>query len=104
MTSDLRPQDLESNVRSLSRIVGGGYKGFWNSKDLYVVCKGSKGSKKSKTQALKIVYNMMKPCYELANTLVVRKIGKTIRNTCFTEVRWAIEALGVRELWKVNSS
>lgn len=101
----LTQQDLEdSNIRSLSKIVGGGYKGFWNSKDLYVVCKGSKGSKKSKTQALKIVYNMMKPCYELANTLVVRKIGKTIRNTCFTEVRWAIETLGVRELWKVNSS
>ena len=55
MRSDVQSQDLESNVRSLSKIVGGGYKGFWNSKDLYVVCKGSKGSKKSKTQALKIV-------------------------------------------------
>lgn len=37
---------------SLQEVVGKGYNEFWNTRKTYVVCKGSRGSKKSKTSAL----------------------------------------------------
>lgn len=86
----------------LPDIVGGGYKQFWNFKGRYRVCKGSRASKKSKTSALWFIYNTMK--YPQANTLVIRKTGATLKNSCFTELKWAIHRLGVDSYWKVNES
>ena len=40
--------------------VGKGYKEFWNFKGRYRVVKGSRGSKKSTTISMWIIYNMMK--------------------------------------------
>lgn len=42
----------QSNVKRLSEIVGGGYNEFWHTLATYVVVKGSRASKKSKTAAL----------------------------------------------------
>lgn len=87
---------------NIAEIIGGGYKEFWNSKHRYLVCKGSRGSKKSCTAALKIIYNMMK--YPLANTLVIRRVFNTLRDSCFTQLKWAAERLQVLHLWKFNLS
>ena len=84
--------------RRLSDIVGGGYNGFWNSKRFYRVVKGAKGSKKSKTMALWLIVNMMK--YPDANVLVVRKVYATLRQSCYTDLLWAIDRLGVGKFWK----
>ena len=56
---------------SLKDIVGKGYKEFWNTKKRYVVCKGSRASKKSKTAALWNIVNIMQ--HPGANALVIRK-------------------------------
>ena len=45
---------------NISKIIGKGYKGFWNTKKRYVVIKGSRGSKKSTTTSIKLIYNLMK--------------------------------------------
>ena len=90
------------NIVSLQSIVGGGYKEFWNTKKTYVVCKGSRGSKKSKTSALWHIYNIMK--YPLANALVVRKVERTLRNSAFSDLQWAIQKLGVDAYWKRTTS
>lgn len=87
---------------SLKQIVGGGYYEFWNTKKTYVACKGSRGSKKSKTTALWHIVHMMK--YPLANTLVVRKVGNTLRDSAFSDLKWAIEKLGVTHLWQCTTS
>ena len=42
----------------LSEIIGSGYSDFWNFKGRYLIVKGSRGSKKSTTTALKIIYNI----------------------------------------------
>ena len=83
---------------SLQEVVGGGYAEFWNTKKTYVVCKGSRASKKSKTTALWHIHNIMK--YPLANALVVRKTERTLRNSCFADLLWAIDRLGVNKYWK----
>lgn len=87
---------------SLSEVVGKGYTEFFNTKKTYVVCKGSRGSKKSKSSAIYHIYAMMK--YPLSNTLVVRKVERTLRDSCYSDLKWAIERLGVSHLWQCTTS
>ncbi len=87
---------------SLKKLVGEHYKQFWNFKGRYRVVKGSRASKKSKTTALWIVTNMMK--YPDANTLVIRKVFRTLKDSCFTELKWAINRLCVQDYWDIKES
>jgi len=86
----------------LPKVIGKGYKDYWNSKHRYVACKGSRGSKKSKTTALWLIYNIMK--YPEANALCVRRFQNTLRNSCFSDLQWAAEKLGVAHLWNFTVS
>lgn len=92
---------METRV-SLAALVGRGYKEFWQSRCTYVVCKGSRGSKKSKTAALWHIYHMMR--YPQSNTLVVRKVERTLRDSAYSDLRWAIHRLGVDAYWKCTTS
>ncbi|MFV0519788.1 MAG: PBSX family phage terminase large subunit [Lachnospirales bacterium] len=87
---------------SLPKVVGGGYKEFWHFKGRYRVVKGSRGSKKSKTSALWFIVNMMK--YKNSNLLVVRKTYRTLKDSCFAELKWAIKRLMVESFWKITES
>lgn len=86
----------------LPDIVGKGYKTFWNFRGRYRVCKGSRASKKSKTTALWYIYHMMK--LPGSNLLVIRKTGRTLKDSCFTELKWAVSRLKVEHLWKFKES
>lgn len=87
---------------NLKDIVGGGYGTFWNFKGRYRVVKGSRRSKKSKTTALWAIVKIME--YPEANMLVVRKTFRTLKDSCFTELKWAIHRLGVDKWWSVKES
>jgi phage terminase large subunit len=71
-------------------------------KGRYRVVKGSRASKKSKTTALWFIYHMMK--HKGANTLVIRKTYRTLKDSCFTELKWAIHRLQVDHLWEIKES
>lgn len=94
--------NLKSKKIRLPELVGRGYKDFWNFKGRYKVVKGSRASKKSKTTALWIVYNMMK--YRNANTLVVRKVYRTLKDSCYSDLKWAIYRLQVQDYWELKES
>lgn len=81
----------------LPEYIGKGYKAFWNFKGRYLVCKGSRASKKSKTTALRYIHNMMK--YPEANLLVIRKTYRTLKDSCYKELKWAVNRLKVDHLW-----
>ena len=87
---------------STRAVVGGGYNEFWCSKKRYLVVKGSRASKKSTTAALKLIVRLM--AYPLANALVVRKTGASLKDSCWTQLRWAIDRLGVTAFWKARVS
>ena len=93
---------MKSKKIRLPDLVGKGYKDFWNFKGRYKVVKGSRASKKSKTTALFFIYSMMK--YPGANLLVVRKVYRTLKDSCFTDLKWAINILGVQDYWSVKES
>ena len=87
---------------NLPQIVGKGYATYWNYKGRYRVVKGGRGSKKSTTTALWIIYNMMK--YPLANTLVIRRVFNTHKDSTYTQLKWASNILKVSHLWKFSKS
>ena len=87
---------------NLPQIIGKGYATYWNYKGRYKVVKGGRGSKKSTTTALWIIYNMMK--YPLANTLIIRRVFNTHKDSTYTQLKWASNTLGVSHLWKFSKS
>jgi phage terminase large subunit len=90
------------NKITLPEIVGKGYATYWKYKGRYRVCKGSRASKKSKTTALWFIVNMMK--YPAANLLVIRKTERTLRNSCYADLKWAVHRLGVDAWWDFRLS
>ncbi len=95
---------LENKVQkvSLQEKVGKGYADFWKFKGRYRVVKGSRASKKSKTMALWCISQLMK--YPQANLLVIRKTYRTLKDSCFSDLKWAIHRLGVDEHWDATLS
>ena len=86
----------------LPDLVGKGYGDFWRWKGRYRVVKGSRASKKSKTCALYYITMMMK--MPLANLLVVRKTFRTLKDSCFTDLQWAVKRLGVKAFWRFRNN
>ena len=88
----------------MSQIVGKGYNEFWKFKGRYRAVKGSRASKKSKTSALWYMANLSKEKYRQANLLVIRKTYRTLKDSCFTELKWAINRLGLQNQWVAKES
>ena len=83
-------------------MVGKGYGTFWRFKGRYRAVKGSRRSKKSKTMALWTISSIME--YPNSNMLVVRKVYRTLKDSCFTELKWAIKRLHVEAWWDIKES
>lgn len=87
---------------NLPDVVGKGYATYWNFKGRYRVCKGSRASKKSKTTALYFIWGLMR--HPDANLLVIRKTYRTLKDSCYAELKWAVHRLGVDEWWEFKAS
>lgn len=87
---------------NLPDVVGKGYASFWHFKGRYRVVKGSRASKKSKTAALWYIVNMVQ--YPAANVLVVRKTYRTLKDSCYSELKWAVHRLGLDAFWTFKES
>ena len=86
----------------LSEIIGKGYSEFWHTKCRYRVVKGGRASKKSTTAALWYIINMMSN--PVANLLVVRRYGRTLKDSCYAQLRWAIDRLGYTSYWRATTN
>lgn len=93
---------MTSKTLSLSKLIGKGYADVWHCKKRFRVIKGSRASKKSVTVAYWYIINLM--AHSDANLLVVRRWERTLRNSCYAVLLWAIEQLGVSDLWKATVS
>ena len=101
---------MQTVRHSLKEIVGGGYTKFWNCREKrYIAIKGSRGSKKSKTAALRFICLME----ELGNKaleegtdafpsmVVIRRYCNTHRDSTRAELVWAIHRLGSENNWNI---
>lgn len=86
----------------LPDVVGKGYGDYWRFKGRYRVVKGSRASKKSTTTAMNMIYRIMK--YPQSNVLVVRKTFRTLQDSCFAQLKWAIRRLNVEEYFDYKYS
>lgn len=70
--------------------------------DLY----GGRGSTKSSFISTEIVFGMMQDAERgiFSNGIVFRKVEKYIRESVYEQIAWAIDALGVTDLWKATLS
>lgn len=91
-----------AKIVRLSQVVGGGYSEFWKDQRRYECIKGGRASKKSKTAALRMIFRLMK--YPKSNALIVRRTFATLRDSCYSDLKWATERLGVAHLWKFSVS
>lgn len=87
---------------NLHKIIGKGYNKYWHFEGRYVALKGGRGSKKSKTTALRWIRLIIK--YPLGNLLVVRQVDRTNRDSTFADLKWATNQLGVSHLFKFTTS
>ncbi len=79
-------------------IVKGGHTYY----DLY----GGRGGLKSSFISLEIILGMMKDAEKgiFSNGIVFRKVEKYVRESVYEQIAWAIDALGVSDLWKATLS
>ena len=61
---------------------------------------GGRGSTKSTFVSIEIVKGIMAD--PLANAMVLRKVGDTLRDSVYEQYQWAIEKLGVSHLWHAS--
>lgn len=93
---------MKKHKISFRQVVGKGYEKIWNYTGRYLVIKGGRASKKSKTIALRWIYLLMK--HPQANLLVIRKVFNTHRDSTFADLKWATYRLGVSHLWQFKTS
>jgi phage terminase, large subunit, PBSX family len=94
---------MKSKIRKqLPKLIGKGYGDFWRHRGRYRVCKGSRASKKSKTTALWFISSLMR--HPEANLLVIRKTFRTLKDSCYAELKWAMRRLGVEAFFLCKES
>ena len=63
---------------------------------------GGRGSAKSSFVSIEIILGIMSD--ENANAVVLRKVGKYLKDSVFNQLNWAIDMLGVSGYWRAKQS
>ena len=98
-------QNNLSGVRLTDLIAPAFYPVYWDVREgnhTYYDLYGGRGSTKSSFISLDLVMGIMED--PAANAAVFRKVASTIGTSVFEQVLWAINALGVEELWKTTTN
>lgn len=93
---------VQIDLTNLPDITNGKFYPLYNNRDRYLVLYGGGSSGKSVFVAQKIIYRMLTE--QGHRFLVVRKVGRTLRESCFALLRSTISEWGMTELFNVNKS
>lgn len=95
----------DTNTVNLIDVIGPAfYDLHWDileGKHTYYDLIGGRGSLKSSTISVEIVLGMMDD--PQANAAVYRKVADTLQTSVYEQICWAIDALGVSDLWKCTT-
>ena len=95
-------EEPKSNTISLRDIVGQGYDQMFAHHGRYICIKGSRASKKSKTTAIYVILKMLRE--PKGNVLCLRNTQTSLRDSMFSDLKWAIERLGVQQYFKYREN
>lgn len=95
----------ENKVRLIDIIGKAYYDCHWDIKDgkhTYYDLYGGRGSVKSSFVSVEIVLGLMND--KDANAIIFRKVAATLRESVYEQIQWAIDELGVSDLWDAKVS
>lgn len=95
----------QNSVKLSELIAPSFYPVFWDIADgnhTYYDLYGGRGSGKSSFISLEIVRGVTQD--PAANAIVFRKVASTISTSVFEQVMWAIDALGMNNLWRMTTN
>ncbi len=95
---------VEKAKQSLDKLIAPAFYEVHNAIEDYThfwLC-GGRGSAKSSFVSVEIVLGIMKN--PDSNAVVLRKVGAYIRDSVFAQLEWAIEKLGVSDMWDIKPS
>lgn len=77
-----------------------------NNKNTEYILKGGRGSTKSSFASIEIILGMMRDAErgEHSNTVALRKVKDTLKDSVYEQLEWAIDILGVTDEWKCTKS
>src|SRR5690606_39214466 len=89
----------KAHVINIQKEVNPHFKEVWTSRKPYNILKGGRNSFKSSVISLKLVYEMLRYISknEKANIVIIRKVAKTIRDSVFLKIQWALDKFGMLE-------
>lgn len=90
------------DLTNLPKVTNPVYYNLYNDQHRYLILYGGAGSGKSVFAAQKLVYRILTE--RPHKFLVVRKVARTIRGSCFAEIRNIISSWGMSELFNINKS
>jgi phage terminase large subunit len=88
---------MKTKTINIAQEVNPHFKTVWISKWPFNILRGGRNSFKSSVVALKLVFMMISYLInkETANIVVIRKVGKTLRDSVFLKVQWALDKFGL---------
>ena len=93
------PQGAVVDLSNLPLVTNDIFYPLYGDRNRYLVLMGGGSSGKSRFTAQKIIVRMlMEPGHRW---LVVRKVGKTLRESCFAELKTVISDWGMRDLFDI---
>ena len=78
------------------------HKDIKQNKYTHIWCAGGRASTKSSFISIELILGIMK--HPEANAVVMRKIERTLADSVFSQLIWAIEKLGVYNYWQIKKS
>lgn len=94
--------------KGMTQCIGKAFYGLHNDikahKHTYYDLTGGRGSLKSSFVSVEIVHNMMKRENNKKHAVIYRKVRDTLETSVYAQIEWAIDALGVSQLWKLTKS
>lgn len=94
--------------KPLTKCIGSAFYSVHNDikkgKHTYYDLTGGRGSLKSSFASVEIVHNMMKKENCKKHAVIYRKVADTLETSVYSQIEWAIYALGVSKLWKLTKS
>jgi len=94
------------DLRKLPAVTNDTFIPLYQNKSRFMVLKGGAGSGKSVFVSQKLVYRTLAEQHprKKHRILVVRKVGKTIRESCFALIRGTIADWGMEKLFSINKT
>jgi len=87
-----------SKILEINKIITPKFRSFWTQSDkhLYSILKGGRASGKSTSVAVKVIVDMLK---NRVNSLCVRKVANTLKNSMFEQIKEALCMLNIDHHW-----